>query len=458
MFDKFRRQLRQEVEQWHSEGLIDQTIYEQLCDRYQFKDLENSASNRFIIILLGLGSVLLGLGIITFVAANWQAWGRELKITLLLSGFIGINTAGFYLWRHSNQQWQRSLGQTLLLLGALALGANMALMSQLFHQSGQAYQLYLVWGLGVLAMAYSLRLTMLGIMSSLLVWLGYLRYLWEPEVVAFGSLSWLQLFVQHLPVLVGLLFIPLAYWCNSRWIFRLSAIAIIFSLEANILRFNLLGASPWMAAIAFSLPPALLWAYNDSLLRRHLAVEIFSPIARSLALTFLSCLFYVLSFYGLWNTSLVASPENTLPLFSPPLIDLWLLGILALWQWLRLLQQLNLNNYLVAGMIVVSAVVPVWHLNGNPQAAYAALIFNILLFLLSIGLIREGIGKGKRQLFWGGMLLLTISIFSRMLEYDTDLLFKSFVLFLCGFGLMGGGLWFERRLRTKISKVRATEE
>lgn len=451
MSDKFRRQLRQEVEQWHNEGLIDQAVYEQLCDRYKFNDLEASASNRFILILLGLGSILLGLGIITFVAANWQAWARELKVTLLPSGFISINTAGFYLWRRSNAQWQRSLGQALLLLGALALGANMALMSQLFHQSGQVYQLYLVWGLGVLAMAYSLRLTMLGIFASLLVWLGYLRYLWEPEVVAFGSLSWLQLFVQHLPVLVGLLFIPLAYWCKSRWIFRLSAIAIIFSLEANILRFNLLGSSPWMGAIAFALPPALLWAYSDSLLRRHpLPVEIFSNIARSLALTFLGVLFYVLSFYGLWNTSLVASPEKVLPIYSPPLIDLLLLGVLALWQWVRLLQRRNLNNYLVAGMIVISAVVPVWHLSGTPQPANAALIFNLLLFSLSVGLIREGLALGKRQLFWGGMVLLTLSICSRMLEYDTDLLFKSFVLLICGFGLMGGGLWFERRLRTKI--------
>lgn len=457
MSDKFRRQLRQEVEQWHREGLIDQSVYEQLGDRYKFNDLEYNASNRFILILLGLGSVLLGLGIITFVAANWQVWARELKITLLLSGFVGINTAGFYLWRRSNQHWKRSLGQALLLLGALVLGANMALMSQLFHQSGQVYQLYLVWGLGVLAMAYSLRLTMLGVMSSLLVWLGYLRYLWEPEVVAFGRLSWLQLFMQHLPVLLALLFIPLAYWCNSRWIFRLSAIAIVFSLEANILRFNLLVSSPWMGAIAFGLPPALLWAYNDSLLRRHpLPVEVFSGIARSLAITFLSLLFYVLSFYGLWNTSLVASPENALPLYSPPFIDLLLLSILALWQWLRLLRRWNLNNYLVAGMILISAVVPVLHLGGTPQPAFAALIFNLLLFLLSVGLIREGLAQGKRQLFWGGMVLLTVSIFSRMLEYNTDLLFKSFVLFLCGFGLMGGGVWFERR-RTKIVKVRATD-
>ena len=449
--DKFRRQLRQEAEHWHTEGLIDNSVYEQISDRYKFNDLEASASNRFIIILLGLGSVFLGLGIITFVAANWQEWSRELKVTLLLSGFISINTAGFYLWRHPIERWQSRLGQALLLLGALALGANMALMSQMFHQSGQAYQLYLVWGLGVLAMAYSLRMTMLGVLAVLLVGFGYLRYLWgQPEPITLGGLSWLQLFVQHMPVVASLMFVPLAYWCGSRWIFRISAIAIIFSLEANIIRFNLLGSSPWMAAIACALPPALLWAYRDSFVRRQTPhLEIFSSIARSLALTFLSLLFYVLSFYGVWTTSLVRSPNDALPLFLPPFVDILLLSGLTLLQWVLLLRRQDVTTYFVAGMIVISAIVPVWHLNSSGHAVFAVLIFNLLLFFLALGLIREGLAQGQRRLFWGGMVLLTLQIFSRMLEYDTDLLFKSLVLFLCGLGVMAGGLWFERYLRTR---------
>ena len=56
--DKFRHQLRQEAEQWRAEGLIDASVYEQLCDRYQFNELEASARNRFVVILLGLGSIL----------------------------------------------------------------------------------------------------------------------------------------------------------------------------------------------------------------------------------------------------------------------------------------------------------------------------------------------------------------------------------------------------------------
>lgn len=452
--EKFRRQLRQEVEQWRTEELIDDFLYEQLSQRYLFSDIEASARNRFIIILLGLGSVLLGLAIITFVAANWQAWSRGLKVILLLSGFVGINTAGFYLWRRPTEGWQRRLGQGLLVLGALVLGANMALMSQMFHQSGLLYQLYLVWGLGVLAMAYCLRLTLLGMLSALLIGLGYLTSLWgSSEFGTLGEFSWLRLMVQYMPVLGGLMFIPLAYWCRSRWIFRIALVAMVFSLEASLIRLDVVGSSGWMAAIACALPPALLWAYSDSLWKIPPTDESFDGIARTLAVTFLSLLFYVLSFLGIWNTpsDLSADVSSKLPL--PLLLDILLLSGLTLWEWGRLLvlRRVNLPTSVVAGMIILSAFVPYWHLNISRSPTVAVLIFNLLLFLLAVGLIREGLSQGQRRLFWGGMVLLTLQIFSRMLEYNTDLLFKSFVLLLCGLGVIAAGLWFERYVRTMRS-------
>jgi uncharacterized membrane protein len=83
------------------------------------------------------------------------------------------------------------------------------------------------------------------------------------------------------------------------------------------------------------------------------------------------------------------------------------------------------------------------------MAIAATLLFNLLLFLLGVGLVREGVTQGQRRLFWGGMVLLTLQIFTRMLEYNTDLLFKSLVLFLCGLGVIAAGLWFERHVRNR---------
>lgn len=170
--EKFRRQLRHEAELWWTEGLIDAGQYQQLSERYQFNTLDTAARDRFVTLLIGLGSILIGLGLITFVAANWQELPRVAKVTLLLSLFIGVNIAGFYLWRRAHGAQQR-IGHGLLLLGALILGANMGLMGQMFHINAPFNELLLAWGVGVLAMSYSLRLTSLGVLSILLIGLGY---------------------------------------------------------------------------------------------------------------------------------------------------------------------------------------------------------------------------------------------------------------------------------------------
>jgi uncharacterized membrane protein len=177
--DQFRRQLRQEAQQWQVDGLINPDQYRRLAEIYQLDTLDTQSRDRFIAILLGLGSILLGLGAITFVAANWQAISRELKLLLLMSVFWGFNITGYYLWQRPNrlssgpQPWSNRLGQGFLLLGGLLLGANLALVSQLYHRSGSPYELCLIWGLGVLAMAFSLGLVSLGALAIALVGLGY---------------------------------------------------------------------------------------------------------------------------------------------------------------------------------------------------------------------------------------------------------------------------------------------
>ncbi len=107
--EKFRYQLRQEVEQWQAEGLINQQLYETITHRYQFSALETSARNRFVMILLGLGSVLLGLAVITFVAANWQVWSRGVRVVLLLSLFVGVNTTRIPILSSSQSQFESSV-------------------------------------------------------------------------------------------------------------------------------------------------------------------------------------------------------------------------------------------------------------------------------------------------------------------------------------------------------------
>ena len=468
MVDNFRRQLRQEAELWKAEGLIDTEQYQQLSERYQFKNLETVARDRFLMVLIGVGSILLGLGVITFVAANWQAVSRELKFTLLLTLFFVVNISGFYLFRQPNQlnQRQHRLGKGLLLLGAVILGANMALLAQMFHISGSSYQLFLSWGLGVLAMAYSLRLTFLGLLAILLVQIGYWMGLVEGWS-SLGEFSWLWLMVQHMPLLAGLLFVPLAYWCRSSWIFVLAVVAVVTSVQFNLKPLEIMTYSTaslgWACAIAFALPPALLWGYDD-LIWPNLTTRVFQPFARNLALLFLLILFYILSYRWLWQTDSEQFQTNS-PLSLLSLIDIVILSGLALFEWLYLVRQptkghflkgMDLTTGIIACFIAITALVPFWHLSVSPIGTIAVITFNVMLTMLACGLIYKGLTQGQRSAFWGGMVLLTLQIINRMLEYDTNLLFKSFVFVVCGVGVITTGFWFERYLSTYKEDSRET--
>jgi uncharacterized membrane protein len=469
VLDNFRKKLRQEAQIWRDEGLLSSSQYQQIAQRYQFNELEIAARDRFTFIVIAVGSILLGSAVIIFVAANWQAWSREVKLMLLLSLFMATTITGFYTWREptssnpSERRQQRSkrlLGEGLLILGALILGANIAVMAQLFRISGSAAELFLCWGLGVVVMAYGLRLTSLGILSIILMqigyWLGLREFLYSP-----GEVTWARLLMQHMPLVSWLLFVPLAYLCLSRWIFALSAIAFATSLQLNLNPLQLLSTAeiaPWVASFAFALPPSLWWSYDDMLFPT-INYRLFQPLAQTLTVVFFSILFSALSFSTPWRDSAgdfnFFNTSNLVPK-SLSFMDLGIFSGLVVLQWLYLLRHrntpprrgLDFNTVVICGFIVISALIPFWHQAISPIGQIAIFIFNLLLGILAFGLMRRGLELGERRSFWGGLLLLTLQIISRILEYESNLVFKSFVFAMCGIGVISAGLWFERRLNS----------
>lgn len=480
--EKFRRQLRQEAAQWQAESLISPDLFRHLADRYDFDTLDTHARDRFIAILVSIGGILLGIGIITFVAANWQAIPRPLKVALLLTVLIAVNTLGFYLWRSPTPSPTSTsltrLGHGLLICGTLALGANLALMGQLFHQTGTAFGFCLLWGAGVLAMAYGLRLTSIAAIACLVVNIGY----WI-ELANFPDLSPpFSVVFDLFPLVLLLGFLPLAYLCRSRFVFGLTAVGIGTSLGASLVRLpnNLDDPFGVTVAIAVTLPVALWWAYDDLVwqaIQTRLAPgsspastasaastppepsHPFRQIGRSLAVVYLGLLFYFWSFHTVWGTGAFSSDINS----ASPTQLAWLLvtnpnalifGLLTLFLWIRLgwprighQWRLTATDGVVLAMLMITGIVVMWDAIAFIEVG-ATVVINILLFVLAAGLMREGLAEGDRRQFWFGLVLLMLQIISRVFEYDTGLLVKSFTFLICGVAVILIGLWFERYVRT----------
>lgn len=450
--EKFRQQLKKELQKWQAEGLIDSSVFQQLTQRYQLDSLEADSQNRFTVILLALGMILLGLGIITFVAANWQGLSRGVRVALLLSLFLAVNFAGFWGWSSSQRQWQR-LGKALLLLGALILGANLALMSQMFHQSGEVYELYLVWGVGVLGMAYGLRLTWLAVVAIALLGIGY----WLGFPSTYDAIEPFSEMIPYTPMLAFIFFIPLARICQSMWVFVWGMVAVISSLEATLIREPALWEhSSWLGGmttmVALSLPPLLLWKYDAGLGENSMNPN---SITCRLSLLFLVGVVYAFSFHQIWlnDTPFKGGNDSAIAPWGIFLQVFIFMGF-TIYRWWRLgfncdqsLWRLAFMSKLVAVLSLMSGGIVGLSVAGVSFSDYAFLpttLYNFMLFFAAIVLLRQGSNQGSRFNFWLGLAILTLQIFSRMFEYQTGLILKSVILILCGIAIVIAGLWFER--------------
>ncbi len=433
----FRRQLKQEAEQWQKEGLISADLFQQIADRYEFNTLAPNNQN-FTVILYSVAGILIGLGVITFVAANWRALDRNTKVFLLFSWLIGINTIGFHLWQRTNQF--RRIGQGLLLTGGLSLGAVIALISQIFHLSGPSYGLFLIWAVGVIVMGASLEFQTLTMLGLILLGIGYIGYTDYSDLYG----KEFNLIASSMPYL-SILLIGLAYWLKSRAVFVLVVLLWIISIFENI--WNIKSHLSWV------IPTIILWGYDETLkldrLGSFLGERKFEPIARVISVLLGTIVLYIYSF-RYW---IGIQPKEAIGLGEQLYFGL-MIGInsYVLVSQFFLVRN-NLNAKLFLGIIGVFSFTGLLIWEETDHGLFIVLINNCLLAILSIGLIRIGIEQAHRRNFWLGIVFLCLQIMSRTFEYHTDLLFKAFMFGLCGIGILVLGIWFERYLQNLSSEA-----
>lgn len=446
---KFRRTLKQEAERWQAEGWIDGSLYDRLAKRYRFDRLEAEASSTFITILIGLGSILIGLGILSFVAANWQYLDKVARIAVLLGGLVAIDTSGFYLWQRTGS---RQLGQGLLLLGGLVLGANLALLAQLFQISGDVFILFMGWSIGVMFMAYALGMTSLGVMAIALMGCGY----WGAAIAGLDGRAlapvWASGLYTYMPIWAAVLFLPLANRCRSPLIFLLGSIAWLSAFQFAATEYTLFsnGVDRSAAILGCTLPPLLFWAmgrlqeYFPSPAYR----QRFAALARRLAVFSWGLTCFVLSLDRFISDVLRLRADNQTSIETWSVDRLLFLGLaIGLWVMLwRLASRWQINDVLMLALGV--SIAGLLRLAGSSgDSSWLSAMFFLLLAAVTLICIRTSLKTADRGAFYFGWLLLVIRILIWFTFVQTNLMLKSLLFILSGAGTIGMGIWFERRLR-----------
>lgn len=137
-----------------------------------------------------LAAVLGGLGLIFWVAANWETLGRFGRFALLQAVFL--TCCGGALWRPAGRK-------PLLLLALLATGGLFAYFGQTYQTGADPWQLFALWTLLALPLAWAARSDVLWApwalvaMTAVSLWVqAHTGHRWrvEPQDLAVHAIGW----------------------------------------------------------------------------------------------------------------------------------------------------------------------------------------------------------------------------------------------------------------------------
>ncbi|MEL0652811.1 DUF2157 domain-containing protein [Algibacter sp. TI.3.09] len=156
--------LQSDIKELVKHKVISEDVALKIETYYQSK--ESQTSNRLFTVFAVLGSTLVGLGLILILAHNWDHFSRTIKTTFaFLPLIIGQFFVGYSILRRKSETWKEASGVFLF----FAVGASMALVSQIYNIPGDLSSYLLTWVLLCLPLVYLLKSNALALLHLVFI-------------------------------------------------------------------------------------------------------------------------------------------------------------------------------------------------------------------------------------------------------------------------------------------------
>jgi uncharacterized membrane protein len=393
--------LKSRVAKWRESGIISEDQSNAILN-YEAAPVEpfrlGLRFNRLIVVLSTLGAILIGAGLISFVAANWQGIPAIAKLALLIGG----QTATY--WVAYQLQFRRGypkIGVAIMFTGAAWFGANVFLVAQSYHLATDNPNLLIWWFLGILPLAYITRSKPITVMAVGIFTIG----------ISWKAATWADNTDSPFMVMGSLLMVAAALYAIG-----------MLHLGRVKLRFH---AGPYLVVGALLAIGMTYFLTFDDILResRSGGVQDFQAMTSSYIL-----LAAVIS--GIAIAALAVAMRNT--------------GNLAG----------TLASRYGESSVVVLVVGMGWLVASNPfeTSTPYVITFNLLLIVLIFGSIVLGIVNKREALVNVGIVFFVIDLSTRYIELTVDMLDTSLAFIVGGLLLLGVGYGMERARRKLLSQ------
>lgn len=398
---------KEQIDQWLREGTITQKqASKMLADSTEYR--KEQSSNKLVVAISTIGSILLGIGAILFVASNWAVMPNIVKILILVGSTFGAYWAGYY-FKYQKQNFPRA-GASLIFLGALLFGATVFLIAQMYHINANNHILVLIWLLSILPFVYGFSSSPIAGLAALLfyIWIG---------LFVFRGLSFYQAQgdFYRLPVL---------YLVSGIMMFGIGAMHYFSEKLKDVARvYRLAGIKIAIVSLFFLTFRFFAGHYDEYgfFSRRFETSEQFT--LGFVLVSVLAIAFAVVAL--LFNPAKTSAPEKASTNILENLIALGLVGFAMIFFF-----------FLAQSNIYV-------------------LLFNLILAGIIFTLLYVGYQREDVQLVNTGMFWLSVLIIVRYFDFFWDLLPRSLFFVVGGLILVLGGIALEKKRRQLKAKFTA---
>jgi uncharacterized membrane protein len=203
--------IEKESKRWTELEIINSEQQKQILDLYE--DREHAIG-----LIPLLGSILVGLGILTFIAANWQDISHLLRLSMIITLLTGFYVSGEVMIKKG----QDMLGISLISLGLISFGAGIILIAQMFQLEAYNVTSWAIWAAVGVLLTYLYQSRYLFLLTSLLLF-----------ITQFVSIEHFQTF-SYLTFIITVIGLGYYIWKKPdtllTWLFGISFIVQSFML------------------------------------------------------------------------------------------------------------------------------------------------------------------------------------------------------------------------------------
>lgn len=429
------RWLHEQLPQWERDGLVTAENATALRQRHAVDDSQPGVAQ---LVMGALGALLIGAGLIAVIGYNWDDFTRPVR---LLFAFLPLLAAQIFSFRVLQKgdacaAWVR---ETAALLQALATGACIALVSQIYNLGGQWPDFLFAW--------FLLSLPLVWLMRSTSVAIFYLIAIaeWAVHQCDLGR-PWYDSAMIYPVLLLGLF----PFWpgwrlerplsVTLRWVMTLSAwfglaAAAYCSTQQHFGR-------QWGDGDTFF----SLWAYTAA------AMALFPLSASALEAPARHKPQIVLGFLYLLTFGITATFQDA----GEEVIKSLRVAVTIPWAWVLLAvgglfaaQAVRSSRWAVLAVASIAATPAVALLAGESARYVIPWLMTLHIFAIGITLIVLEF-TGRRGAPRLGAALLCVLLIARMCESDLSLLAKGIAFIIIGVAFLAFNISMGR-LRARIA-------